>query len=111
MAGFARLDNHDRINSLFVLFLLHVTLQFRHLMWNDPSLRIESEVYRILVLHLFQALSKVAFFGHTIHSWEVIHFLESLQLAELFSRNCNIVPNDVHICMSVSFITTLLLCL
>ena len=50
-------------------------------MGNDPSLRIESEVYRILILHLFQALSKVAFFSHTIHSWEVIHFLESLELA------------------------------
>ena len=80
-------------------------------MGNDPSLRIEPEVYRVLILHLFQALRQVAFFSHTIHRREVINFLESLQLAELFSRNCNIVPDDVHICMSVSFITTLLLCL
>ena len=41
----------------------------------------------------------------------MIHFLEGLKLAELFSRNCNVVPDDVHISMSVSFVTALLLSL
>ena len=80
-------------------------------MGNDPSLRIETEVYRVLILHLFKALCQVAFFSHTIHGRKVIYFLESLQLSELFSRNCNVVPDDVHIGMSVSFITALLLSL
>ena len=41
----------------------------------------------------------------------MIYFLERFQLTELFSRNCNVVPDDIHIGMSVSFITALLLSL
>ena len=39
----------------------------------------------------------------------MIYFLESLQLSELFSRNCNVVPDDIYIGMPVSFISPLLL--
>ena len=50
-------------------------------MWNDPGLRIESEVDGVLILHLFKTLSQISFLSHTIHRWEVIYFLERLKLA------------------------------
>ena len=87
----------------------HIALQFRHLVWNNPCFRVESEVDRVLVLHFLKAVSQVVLLSHAIHCWEVIHLLERFELAEFFSRNLNVVPNDINVCVSVSFFLLLLL--
>ena len=91
------LDNHDRISPLFGLLLCHVTLQLGHLVWHDPSLRVEAEVDRVLVLHLLQTLCQIALLGDSTHRWEVIDFLKRLELAELLRQDGHIVPYYVYV--------------
>ena len=80
-------------------------------MRDDPCLRIESEVNRILVLHLLEALRKLAFLRHTTHGREVIDFLKRFELAELLRENGHIVPDHVDIGMAIGLILLRLFCL
>jgi len=34
---------------------------------------------------------------YSTHCREVVYFLEGFELTELFRRNGNVVPNDVHV--------------
>lgn len=80
-------------------------------MRNNPSFRIESEIDRVLVLHLFQTICKVTFLCDTVHGWEVIYFLEGFELTQLIRGNCNVVPDNIDIRMTVGFIFLRLLSL
>lgn len=53
-------------------------------MGYDPSLWVKAEIDWVLILHLLEASRKVSFLRHTAHRREVVHFLEGLELTELF---------------------------
>ena len=73
-------------------------------MGDHPGFRIETKVYRVLILHLLETRGKIALFCNLVHRGKVVHFLEGLELAELFSLNGHIVPNYIDICMTIRFI-------
>ena len=80
-------------------------------MGHDPGLRVETEVYRILVLHLLKALCKLTFLRHATHCREVIDFLKRFELTELLRENGHIVPDHVDIGMAIGLILLRLFCL
>ena len=53
-------------------------------MGYDPGLWVKAEIDWVLILHLLEASRKVGFLRHTAHRREVVHFLEGLELTELF---------------------------
>lgn len=99
LACLARFDDHVRYNAVFALHFRYVTFELRHLMRYDPSLGVEPEVDRILILHLLQTISQVCFLCDTTHGWEMVHLLECLKLRELLLKDGTIVPNDVDVRM------------
>ena len=78
-------------------------------MWDDPRLRIKSEVDRVLILHLLQTLSQVRLSGDSGHGWEVIYLLEGLELAELLREDRNVVPDQVNVGVACHFVLLRLL--
>lgn len=67
LARLAWLYNHDWVDTILGLILRKVALELLHLVWNDPRLRVETEVDRVLILHLLEAQGQVTLFGYLIH--------------------------------------------
>ena len=84
LARLTGLYDHHGSHAIFVLDLSNVTFQFGHLMGYDPGLWVKAEIDWVLILHLLEASRKVGFLRHTAHRREVVHFLEGLELTELF---------------------------
>jgi hypothetical protein len=97
----SRLDDHDLVKTIPCFFLGHVTLQLGYLLRNYPGLWIKTKVDGVLIFHLFEALSEVMLFRYSAHCREVVYFLEGFDLTEFLRRNRNVVPDDVHVRMSV----------
>ena len=99
LAGFTGLDNHDRVDSIFGLLLGHGAFEFAKLVRNNPSLGVEAKIDGVLILHFLKGLRQVGFSSHSRHRWKVIHLLKCLYLTEFFGQNCNVIPDDINICM------------
>ena len=68
-------------------------------MRDDPGLRVETEVDWVLILHFLKALSKVGLACDPGHRWEVVDFLEGLELAEFLGQDGHVVPDQVDVRM------------
>ena len=84
LARLTGLDDHHGSHAIFVLDLCDVAFQFGHLVGHNPGLGVEAEINGVLILHLLEAGGKVGFLRHAAHRREMVHFLEGLELAELF---------------------------
>ena len=70
----------------------------------DPGFREETEIDRVLILHLFQTHRKLTFLCHSTHCREMVHSLEAFKLVELVGRDRYIVPDYVDVALSSQFL-------
>ena len=56
LTGIAWFDDHDGVRPCLRLVFDHITLEFLHLVRDDPRLRIKAEIDRVLILHLLETL-------------------------------------------------------
>ena len=111
LTSFAWFDDHNWHLPIFALDFRNITFELLHLMWNDPSLGIETEVDRVLIFHLLEATGQICFLGDAAHGREVVHLLERLQLRQLLLQDRHVVPDDVHVRVPGDLIAAGLLCL